>query len=152
MKYFNSIDETLDFAIEQEQIAVDFYSKLAKNTKSNDLKKIFLDFVKEEMGHKLKLQKIKKEGVFSDENPKEVLDLKISDYLVSVKSSPDMTYQDTLIIAMKREKAAFKLYKNLAAMSPNEELSIIFNNLAFEEANHKLQFETEYDDLILKDN
>ncbi len=152
MKYFNSIDETLDFAIEQEQIAVDFYSKLAKNAKSNDLKKIFLDFVKEEMGHKLKLQKIKKEGVFSDENPKEVLDLKISDYLVSVKSSPDMTYQDTLIIAMKREKAAFKLYKNLAAMSPNEELSIIFNNLAFEEANHKLQFETEYDDLILKDN
>ena len=38
MKYFNSINETLDFASELEQIAVDFYSKLAKNAKSNDLK------------------------------------------------------------------------------------------------------------------
>lgn len=152
MKYFNSINETLDFAIEQEQIAVDFYSKLAKNAKSNDLKQIFLDFVKEEMGHKIKLQNIKKEGIFNNENPKEVLDLKISDYLVSVKSSSDMSYQDTLIIAMKREKAAYKLYNNLAAMAPNEELKSIFKNLAFEEANHKLQFETEYDEHILKDN
>ena len=63
-----------------------------------------------------------------------------------------MSYQDALIVAMKREKAAFKLYNSLAAMSPNEELSKIFKNLAFEEANHKLQFETEYDEQILKDN
>ncbi len=31
----------------------------------------------------------------------EVLDLKISDYLVEVKASENITYQDALIIAMK---------------------------------------------------
>jgi len=152
MRYFNSINEILEFAIEQEQIAVDFYSDLAKNTKRNDLKNTFLEFVKEEMGHKIKLQKIQKEGVFSEDGPKEILDLKISDYISGVKAYPDMTYQDTLIVAMKREKAAFKLYNSLAAMAPNENLSKIFKNLALEEANHKLQFETEYDEYILKDN
>jgi len=152
MRYFDSIDQILDFAIEQEQIAIDFYSGLAKNTNRRDLKQTFLDFVKEEMGHKLKLQKIKKEGVFGGETPKEVLDLKISDYLVSVKPTSDMNYQDALIVAMKREKAAFKLYNSLAAMAPNAELGKIFKTLAFEEANHKLQFETEYDEQILKDN
>ena len=152
MRYFNSINEILEFAIEQEQIAVDFYSDLAKNTKRSDLKKTFLEFVKEEMGHKIKLQKIQKEGVFSEDGPKEILDLKISDYISAVKASPDMTYQDALIVAMKREKAAFKLYNSLAAMAPNENLSKIFKNLALEEANHKLQFETEYDENIMKDN
>ena len=152
MRYFNSINEILDFAIEQEQIAVDFYSDLAKNTNINDLKKTFLEFVKEEMSHKLKLQKIKKDGVFSEEGPKDILDLKISDYISGVKATPNMSYQDTLIVAMKREKAAFKLYNSLSAMAPNENLSKIFKNLAIEEANHKLQFETEYDEFILKDN
>jgi len=152
MRYFDSIEEILDFAIEQEQVAIDFYSGLAKTTNRKDLKQIFLDFVKEEMGHKIKLQKIKNEGVFGGEVNQEVLDLKISDYLVNVKASADMSYQDALIVAMKREKAAFKLYNSLAAMAPNEELSKIFKNLAFEEANHKLQFETEYDEHILKDN
>ena len=152
MRYFNSINEILDFAIEQEQIAVDFYSGLAKNTNRNDLKNTFSEFVKEEMSHKLKLQKIQKEGIFSEDGPKEILDLKISDYITNVKATPNMSYQDTLIIAMKREKAAFKLYNSLAAMAPNENLSKIFKNLALEEANHKLQFETEYDEYILKDN
>ena len=152
MRYFDSIEEILDFAIEQEQVAIDFYSGLAKTTNRKDLKQIFLDFVKEEMGHKIKLQKIQKEGIFDGEVNQEVLDLKISDYLVNVKASADMSYQDALIVAMKREKAAFKLYNSLAAMAPNEELSKIFKNLAFEEANHKLQFETEYDEHILKDN
>jgi len=152
MKYFESINDVLDFAIEQEQIAIDFYSGLAKNAKSNDIKQMFLDFVKEEMGHKIKLTKIKKEGVFNEETPKEVLDLKISDYLVHVKASPEMNFQDALIVAMQREKSAYKLYNSMAKMAPNEDLRKVFKNLAIEEANHKLQFETDYDEMILKDN
>lgn len=152
MTNFNSINEVLDFAIEQEQKAIDFYSRLAKETNSNDIKNIYLDFVKEEMGHKIKLLNIKKEGIFAAGNAEEVQNLKISDYLVSVKATPNMSYQDALIVAMKREKSAYLLYKNLAKMAPNEGLKDIFNNLAFEEANHKLQFELEYDEMILKDN
>ena len=57
-----------------------------------------------------------------------------------------MTYIDALIVAMKKEKAAFKLYIDLAAATQDEKIKIVFLELAQEEAKHKLRFEIEYDD------
>jgi len=151
MEKFKNIDEILDFAIEQEQEAIDFYSELSKQAKNQEMKNIYLEFVQEEMGHKKKLIQVKEEKVFSEAST-EVVDLKISDYLVPVKPTPDMSYQDALIVVMKKEKAAHKLYLSLAKMAPTEELKKIFKMLAIEEANHKLQFEEDYDEYILKDN
>lgn len=79
-------------------------------------------------------------------------DLKISDYVVNVKPTPEMTYEEALIVAMKKEKAAFKLYTNLAAKAPNENLKDVFLSLATEESKHKLRFEVEYDDYVLREN
>lgn len=152
MENFNSVDEILDFAIAQEQEAVDFYSELANYAINPDIKTIYIDFVKEEMGHKAKLMKIKSEGIFSSIKNEVVQDLMIADYLVPVKPSPDMTYQEALTVVMKKEMAAYKLYKSLAKVAPNEELKEVFHLLAIEEANHKLQFEQEYDEVILRDN
>ncbi|RLD45241.1 MAG: rubrerythrin [Bacteroidetes bacterium] len=152
MKQFKDINEVITFAINQEQEAIDFYSELAEQAKSNDVKETFYEFVKEEMEHKAKLMKIKMDGSFSVITNEKVQDLMISDYLVPVKPTADMTYQQVLIVAMKKEKAAFKLYKNLSKMSPSEELKDLFNLLALEEASHKLQFEQEYDDVILTEN
>ena len=82
-----------------------------------------------------------------------VLDLKIGDYLVEVNTArDDMSYQESLIIAMKEEKSAFKLYSDLAAMTANNEFKQMFLMLAQEEAKHKLRFEIEYDDNILQEN
>ena len=53
---------------------------------------------------------------------KQVTDLKIVDYLVDIMPSPDMDYQEALIVAMRREKASFKLYNDLAAMAGTENL------------------------------
>ena len=152
MEKFKTIDQILDFAINQEQEAIDFYSELASNANNLDIKSTFLEFVQEEMGHKAKLIKIKEEGVFSSIKNECVQDLMISDYLVSVKPSPNMTYQDALVVVMKKEKAAYKLYNTLAKMAPNESLKEVFKLLAIEEANHKLQFEQEYDDTVLREN
>ena len=63
-----------------------------------------------------------------------------------------MTYQDALILAMKKEKYAFKLYTNLADYAKAENLKNIFLMLAQEEAKHKLRFEIEYDEFVLKEN
>jgi len=79
------------------------------------MKKIFLDFAQEEVGHKARLQKIKEEQIFVISAEK-IADLKISDYTDNVVASPDMKYDEALILAMKREKAAFRLYSNLAAV------------------------------------
>ncbi len=151
MKEFKSVDDILVFAIDEEQKAVDFYSKLASNARSEEMKDVFTEFAEEEIKHKTRLTKIREEGIF--DMPKEsVHDLKISDYVVNVKPTPEMTYEEALIVAMKKEKAAFKLYTNLAAKAPNENLKDVFLSLATEESKHKLRFEVEYDDYVLREN
>lgn len=151
MSNFNTVDEILDFAIKGEQDAVDFYSRLADNSTNTEIRDIFIQFAKEEMGHKAKLLKIKAEGIFESRSGM-VTDLKISDYMSEISPSPDMDYRDALIVAMNNEKNAFRLYSRLAEEAPGEDLKNIFLNLAQEEARHKLRFEVEYDDFVLRDN
>ena len=80
------------------------------------------------------------------------MDLKIGDYLTDVEPGPNLNYQEALIVAMKKEKASFKLYIDLAAITDNENLRSVFSLLAQEEAKHKLRFEIEYDDYVLSEN
>ncbi len=148
MANLQSVDEILDFAIKNEEDAAQFYTELADKVKKQWMKKIFLEFAQEEKGHKAKLLAVKSGNLkmtFKDT----VLDLKIGDYLVEGEASSDMDYQDALIIAMKAEKAAFKLYSDLAETTNDEELKQTLLALAQEEAKHKLRFELEYDDRIL---
>jgi rubrerythrin len=81
-----------------------------------------------------------------------VRDLKIAEYLVDVRPSSNMSYQDALILAMKKEKAAFRMYTALAGQADDPTVKALFLNLALEESKHKLRFEIEYDDFILKEN
>jgi rubrerythrin len=69
-----------------------------------------------------------------------------------VKASGKMSYEDALVLAMKREKSAFKLYLTLSERAPNDQLKEIFQSLAMEEARHKLRFELEYDEFVLREN
>jgi rubrerythrin len=151
MKEFKHVDEILVFAIEQEQKAVEFYTGLAKEAHSEEMKKVFLEFAGEEIRHKQRLTQIREEGVFT--MPRQfVADLKIGDYIVDVKASGKLSYEEALVLAMKREKSAFKLYSNLAERAPNDELKEIFETLAMEESRHKLRFELEYDEHVLREN
>lgn len=151
MENFNNIDDVLDFAMESEQKAVDFYHQLADRVKNEDMKAIFLEFAQEEVGHKAKLKKIKDERVF-DVPFEKISDLKLSDYVDSVVIKPDMSYQEALIVAMNREKAAFNLYTRLSKKTDVPELQNIFKMLAQEESKHKLRFEMEYDEFVLREN
>ena len=81
-----------------------------------------------------------------------VMDLKIADFLVHTETKEDMSYTEALSLAMKREKAAYKLYLKLAERAPNGEMQKIFHGLAQEEAKHKLRFELEYDEFVLREN
>lgn len=151
MKEFTNTDDILEFAIGEEQKAIDFYLELARDARSEEMKTVFTEFAQEEMKHKLRLTSIRGEGIFTLP-PDQVQDLKIADYVYLVKASPEMTYEEALIVAMNKEKAAFKLYSNLADRSPNLELRNVFLSLAMEESKHKLRFEVEYDDYVLREN
>ena len=151
MNKFQSIDEILDFAINSEQEAVDFYTNLANQARREAMKVVFLQFAKEEKGHKERLTIIKENKSFEFKE-KNVPELKIADYKIEVEPNPNMRYEDALVLAMNKEKSAFKLYNDLANSTPNAELHDVFLSLAQDEAKHKLRFEIEYDDNIMQEN
>lgn len=154
MQEFRSVNDVLDFAISEEEAAAQFYTDLAAKMERKWMQRVFQDFAKEEQGHKVKLLGVKsgKIPLLKDE---QVLDLKIGDYLVDIDAEQqpaDLGYQQALILAMKKEKAAFKLYNDLANQTKEPEFVSLFLALAQEEAKHKLRFELEYDEQFLGDN
>ena len=151
MKTFTSINEILDFAIEREIEAEKFYKKLAGWAEDQQMRDVFDTFAIEELRHKMKLQAIKQQGKIKFDEEK-IQNLGIADSVTDVKMRPDMSYADILTLAMKREKDAYRLYLDLAAAAQSEELTNTFLMLAQEEAKHKLRFEIEYDDVVMKGN
>ena len=147
----NTVDEVLDYAIDQEQQAADFYASLAARAEKAGMKKMLLEFAEEEKRHKERLLAVKT-GERKLTPGKEVLDLKVSDYLVEVDAGDNISFQDALIVAMKRERAAFKLYSDMAEKVSDTNLKQVFIGLAKEESKHKLYFETEYEERVLRHN
>jgi rubrerythrin len=150
---FGSTDELLDFAISKEEEANQFYTDLATRMEKSPMREVFEHFAAEELKHKARLEAVKRGKLLVSAEQK-VQNLKIADYLVEIKPEPDETldYQKALMIAMQREKASFKLYTDLAAITDNAELQETLLALAQEEAKHKLRFEIEYDEHILTEN
>jgi rubrerythrin len=148
---FKSVDEILDYAIAREEEAAKFYTDLSGKMDRSAMEKVFKDFAKEEWGHKAKLMDIKK-GKALEPVKNKVLDLKIAEFVEDVEMSGEFNYQKALILAMKREKSAFKMYSDLAKSTDNAGVRDIFLMLAQEEAKHKLFFEVEYDENYLAEN
>lgn len=151
MSDLTNLDEILDYAIDMEQKAVDLYTRIAEQAQTEHNRKLFLSFADEERGHKSKLEMVKK-GQIEIGSTEEVQDLKIVDYANDIELSDKPSYQDILMFAMKQEKQAYRLYTDLAAKAESEEIKNLFLNLAHEEANHKLRFEIEYDEFVLREN
>lgn len=148
---FKSVDEILDFAIKGEENAQRFYSMWAGKVEKPAMKEVFTELADEEAKHKEFLLGVK-EGASMKPGEQEITDLKISDYMLDAKASEDMGYQDALVVAMHREKMAFKLYSGMAAMTENKGMKETFKALAQEEAKHKLRLEMIYDDEFMPDN
>lgn len=148
----STVEQVLDFAIGREQDAADFYAGLARRASVPAMRTALEEFSREEAAHKASLERLKARGGLKPDAKRVAADLKIADYLVEVQASPEMSFQDALVVAMKREKASYGLYSQLAAASSDESVRETFRALAREEAAHKLRFETEYDESVLKDN
>ncbi len=147
-----SLDRILDYAIAREIEASQFYTDLATMMGSESMKQAFRDFAREELGHKAKLEDVKRGEYALDPPEMEVKGLGLADYLVESEPSPDMTYPEVLVLAMKKEKAAYRLYMDLANVVGTGDLAEMFRTLAAEEAKHKLRFELEYDEIVLKED
>lgn len=146
---FGSIDEILAFAIDREKEAVAFYTDLGRKEKVVSLQETFRELAQEEARHVSLLTGLKKNKVaIASYEAKKIDDLKISDYLVEKEYVEGMPMEDILVLAMKREEMAVRLYRDLAEKSADEEAKRLFNLLVQEESQHKLSFEKMYDNYL----
>lgn len=144
-------NEILDFAVDREKEAVQFYRDLQQEAKFEGQKEFLKELENMEMGHIVIIENLRKK-MPSEMQIIKVPNLTISEYLVSDIEHLDLTYQNILIIAMKREEMAVKLYTDMSIKFPDSELSTLFSKLASEEAGHKFKFERLYDEWISKGN
>ncbi|MBN1222639.1 MAG: ferritin family protein [Candidatus Aminicenantes bacterium] len=144
-----SFESVVKSAIAREEAAIKTYGSLAQRAKSPGLKKMLLELQDEEKAHKKLLENID-DAKIQDLVIKDVPDLKISDYLTDEPPAEDMTIQDLLILAAKKEQEAVMLYTNLADNAKDQELKKLFQFLIQQEKSHKLMLEKEYDEHVLE--
>jgi rubrerythrin len=148
MENIQTLEQALDFAIEREKEAQAFYLEWAEKESDADMTQVLLEFAEQECQHKEALEKVRKghkalrfkEDLFPS--------IHLVDFVVDARMGPDMTLEDALAVAMKREKVSYRLYLELAAAAESEALVDMLVSLAHEEANHRARLEIEYDAVI----
>ena len=146
---FKSIEDIIEFALEKEKSAVEFYDELSKRESVSGAKETFVNFSKEEQKHVTLLENyLKDKNSLNQYKFKKITDLKISDYIVDVEYEKGMSYPDHLRLAMKREEKSYKLYNELADITKDQEHFKVFQVLSQEELKHKNIIETIYDDYL----
>ena len=114
-------------------------------------KKMFAEFAAEEQKNEKILLDFKTTGVSKSLEKyqlKWITDIKRSDYLVDLSYEKGMPYNEILLLAMKREEKALKLYNDFLEKADTDESKKLFMVLCQEEAKHKLALETMYDDYM----
>ncbi len=150
---FENLDDILGFAIEKEKEAAEFYEKVSEEESMAGSRQMLSEFAGEEKKHQVLLEKIRQKGMaksLPEYTFKWISDIKRSDFLVDTEYRKGMAYNEILIVAMKREEKALKLYNSFLGNAKSEDEKALFKMLCQEEAKHKLALETLYDDYMAK--
>jgi rubrerythrin len=144
----SSVGDVVSFAIEKEEKAMDFYQKCSERASNPGIREFFREMVQEEQSHRDMLRNL---DALNLDVVKlgNVDDLRISDYLIDVQFKEDLTYQDALTIAMKKEEKAHAFYAAWKDKCVSEKAAKLFAILENEEAKHKRKLENLYDEEIL---
>ncbi|MCP4746556.1 MAG: ferritin family protein [Desulfobacteraceae bacterium] len=146
---FKNLVDIIDFAIEKEKQAAEFYQKVSEQERFSGKKQMLIEFATEELKHKAILEDLKSGNIgdkLDDYEFKWITDIKRSDYVDDVEYKPGMGYDELLLIAMKREEKALQLYNQMLENADTDDAKKVFKMLCQQEAKHKLSLETMYDD------
>ncbi len=130
-------------AIAAEEMAHDFYLRLAGVVTHADTKETFQYLAKEELEHKQFL-----ESCFTPQGCKLVgrpQDVHLAEHLEAPAFRPEMTPMEALVVAMKREEGSHRFYQALAALQPPGEIRDFLEKMAQMELSHKEKMEYLYD-------
>jgi len=144
---FKSIDDIVQYAIDKEIEAAEFYEEASGNIKLVGAKKVLQEYAAEERKHEQILKDLKENKTkISQYKFEKIQDVKRSDFLVERVYRPDMDYVELMRLAMKKEEKASLLYTTLSQSTDNTEHAKFFTMLAQEEMKHKNSLEKLYDD------
>lgn len=144
----NSVDEILLYAIRSEQETAYFYLRLSHKARNAKVKRIFEQYAREVFAHIVRLTRVRENG--PTENVLNKLSgFKLSDYVIDLSPASNLTYSEELVLAMRKIRATFKLYFDLASKANDQDTHALLVTLAQEETKHKLGFEVEYNESLL---
>jgi rubrerythrin len=147
------LTEIMDMAIQFETDANEFYLTASDIAKDPSAKTLLKELATIELKHKEKLEEFNLDDVAHEHHTiPETHDLHVSDYLMDKEITPTSTSQDIMVHAMKREQKAYEFYARMLKVVTSGEVRILFEELAAEELEHKAKIETEYDDVVYKEN
>ena len=145
MGALETVGEILEFAIEREISASEFYMEVAEQVEKAEVRELFRELAKVELEHKAALElELMKEGLVAKTDGR-ISAIEAGDYLVAGEVREDMDYKDVLVLGMQKEKASFRLYIDLSSLVEDGQQREILLEIAEEEARHKMQFEIEFD-------
>jgi rubrerythrin len=140
----NQLKDIINYAIEKEIEAYEFYQNAAKKIASDaNLKKTFEDLAGEELKHKKFLQDFL-EGDVHEFHLADVADYHVSETAEKPKLSTEMKFADAVALAMKNEEEAMNMYAGLASASLNDQQKELFTELSKMEEMHKVRLEEIY--------
>ena len=145
---FTSVDEILDFCIEQEEASVKLYSALAGLTEGSELIRLFKDLAELEARHKEKFLDLKDSKTQLCVAAK-VPETEIREDLPPLSPGPNMGCQQAIGLAIKKEAIAAILYTKLAEIVEDQNVRNMLWAIADEEIKHKHHFDTEYEKCII---
>ncbi len=154
MEQFTSIEAVLRRAIQLEEEAMTLYANAAQSVRDDAVRQRLEEMAAQERGHKAKLEDVLAGNVrwaIRRSKAEPVIDLRLSDHLVGGSLDPNADYQDVLLFAARREKAAHDFYKAMGEMIEDKLTQNLFEMLAQEELRHKYVLEKTYEEVVYKD-
>jgi rubrerythrin len=148
---FENLSDIRAFAIKREIAAAEGYSRMAEQAKMPGLRALLLELKGEEEKHRKLLEGLT-EAELAQVTVPPVEDMGLSDALADEPMDNDMTFQELLIFAAKKEKKAEDLYAGLARLPEAAAYKSVFEFLAGQERTHKLKLEAEYERHVLSED
>jgi len=141
------IEQVLEMASRSELEAHGFYRSVAAKMANPDVRRIFEQLARDEMGHYELIERYRHDPKAGLKIAAPVGDWKVAEGEALPELSTNAKPKDAIALAMKKEQQAVELYRALASSSSDAGVRSTFENLANMELGHKRKLETAFVDI-----
>ena len=150
---FGSLEAILDFAIARERQAQEMYVAYSRATDRRSFGQLLLTMADMEKEHERRLAELRGKRAwapaFSGAGSERFT---LEEPFKEVPFSPEMEYGDFLVLVIRKEEEAGRLYLRLEGLASSAEARTLFRHLAAEEKKHRDWAQEAYDRDVRRDN